>query len=332
CKSMHGRKRMVRAAWRVEMHDRILPRRIAGNIHPRPRRSLDWPRSSMYVFYRVRRWFHPGKGVIMHLRFALVSVLAVVLAGCGPRELTEEVIQKYPDGSKKAAIYYYGSRNNLRRVVMYYPGGNIQSEHFFTKGKSQWGRPAPSDILRALGIGASVFPDSTATVYYENGNKRKESTFSEGVRHGKEMSWFEDGQVKSEATFVKGVPQGTSVAYYEDGATASEVSYQDGKKDGVESLWYSNGNLKEQTTYAAGTRNGPYKEWWENGNPKKEENYTDGILDGQYTTYHENGKKQEEGAYKNGRLDGEKRAWNERGKLIAKAEYKDGDLESGQSY
>jgi antitoxin component YwqK of YwqJK toxin-antitoxin module len=251
----------------------------------------------------------------MRIKILMALGLTLSLMNCS-KELKMEVVESHPNGAKKREVYYYSQVANPRRVLLYGPDGKLKSDQFMKSG----------------------LPDSTTTIYHNNGSKYKEIMYIQDkktkkeMKHGKETTWYENGQVKSESAYEKGFPTGTSVSYYEDGKKASEVVYKDGQKDGEEHHWFPDGKDKKVIPYVTGDINGVVKEWYENGNPKKEETYVNNILDGKYLTCHENGNKESEFTYKNGKIDGERKEWNESGKLTGEAKYEDGVLIEGTSY
>ena len=99
----------------------------------------------------------------MRITLLLVLGLALSLMNCS-KELQTEVVEKYPDGSKKKEVSFYTQVGNPHRVVYYFPDGKMQSDQFMTEGK----------------------PDSTTTIYYPNGQKAKEIKYIYDKKQKKE--------------------------------------------------------------------------------------------------------------------------------------------------
>ena len=77
--------------------------------------------------------------------------------------------------------------------------------------------------------------------WFENGEKKINGIYSEGLKHGIWTSWFPDGIKESMVTYNKGNMEGVFIFYYNNGNKKSEgvVSYK-GQKE--ERCWDQDGN------------------------------------------------------------------------------------------
>ena len=66
---------------------------------------------------------------------------------------------------------------------------------------------------------------------------------------GKYIGWYENGQKKSESTYRNGKQVGLIVERYENGQKKTEENYKDGKLDGLSTEWYENGQKDSASTY-----------------------------------------------------------------------------------
>ena len=93
--------------------------------------------------------------------------------------------------------------------------------------------------------------------------------FNEKVRRGakqeKWTEWYENGQKRAEGTYKDGMPDGLWTSWDENGQKSTEGTYKDGELDGLWTGWYENGQKRAERTY----KDGRYSEWtyWDaNGN------------------------------------------------------------------
>jgi len=253
--------------------------------------------------------FQP-EGAPMNRVSLCAIVCGLLMAGCFEETTTTEVIEKYPNDSKKKEITFVGNRSKLTRVVYYFENGGIKSDQHLAAGK----------------------PDSLTTIYYANGNKYKQTSYTAGQKNGAEMSWYENGQMQATATYAMDAPVGNAVMLYPTGDTASIVTFVNGQKEGEEKEWYQDGKPKSITPYRAGSMHGIARQWYDNGNKSRETSYNAGIQDGLTVKYHKNGKKEEEINYRNGQVHGLETYWNDKGLKMSEATYFDGVMESGQVF
>ena len=134
--------------------------------------------------------------------------------------------------------------------------------------------------------------DGLATTHYENGQKKSEINFKDGVIFGKYTSWYENGQKREERNSI-------------DGSLSERYSYE---VDYILDWKYDNYRLDSYT-------NGRAIYWHENGQQKQEANFKDGIKDGRITYWYENSQIKADGNYNNGELIGNYKTWHENGHI-----------------
>ena len=52
---------------------------------------------------------------------------------------------------------------------------------------------------------------------WENGNKKSEENFKNGIQEGKSTYWYQNGKVAKEVNYKGGKEEGSLTRYYEDG-------------------------------------------------------------------------------------------------------------------
>jgi antitoxin component YwqK of YwqJK toxin-antitoxin module len=93
----------------------------------------------------------------------------------------------------------------------FYPDGKLQ-EHYYV-------------VLNAKG---DYVRDGLYTWYYENGKKKQEGFYRNGLQHGMGSAWYETGEKEY------------------------DISAKYGQLDGVCTSWYENGKKKEEGTWKEG--------------------------------------------------------------------------------
>ena len=138
----------------------------------------------------------------------------------------------------------------------------------------------------------------------KNGQKKDETTYKDGKKHGLYTSWYDNGQKEKEATFKDGKELGPVTEkwygyvrkyYVKEVQEWFENTIKDGKEHGPVTGWYG---------------------WYKNGQKEYEYEFTfkAGKLHGRYTEWYENGQKREETTCKAGKILSRKK-WDEDGIL-----------------
>ena len=140
---------------------------------------------------------------------------------------------------------------------------------------------------------------------YDNGQKKLNGRYRNGIKNGKWQWWNMDGGIDSTGSYKKGLMNGLWEFYFSNGNLKGKGQYRNG-----------NGAERDDTSIARDGRHGKWTFWYESGVLKEKQNWKNGKLDGLSTTWHENGQKKVEGTYKDGELDGIWISWNEQGQKV----------------
>lgn len=138
--------------------------------------------------------------------------------------------------------------------------------------------------------------------YYEDGSKRFETDYEDGVLNGKQIEYFQNGEVKSMINYKDGLMHGEIVTYFENGKIKSIGSYDKGNLTGVVKHFYNNGNIKDEMEWRNNKRHGKNKIYYNNGEIMYTANFASDIrIDTSYF-YYENGLLKELKVYKGGEI------------------------------
>jgi antitoxin component YwqK of YwqJK toxin-antitoxin module len=85
--------------------------------------------------------------------------------------------------------------------------------------------------------------------YFNNGQKKTESNFTDGKENGLVIWWHENGQKELEENYKFGKKTGLRTEWYENGRKQSEQNYKYDKKDGLMITWDNDGNITRMETY-----------------------------------------------------------------------------------
>lgn len=84
-------------------------------------------------------------------------------------------------------------------------------------------------------------------------------------KHGPWTSWYENGQKKMQGEYRNGLQIGKLQWWYENGQIALQGSYEDGKQVGKWTWWHQNGQKSTQGEYVDGNPTGSWRWWDTNG-------------------------------------------------------------------
>lgn len=138
-------------------------------------------------------------------RFLFLTLISIFLLGCTSK-VTEEIIEKYPDGSAKLVRYYKddGRDKILMKECLYYPNHQKYMEGGYKNNKRE----------------------GVWTSWFQNGNKWSEGTFKDGLDDGKRKVYYENGQKFFEGQYSAGKKTGTWKFYDEKGNFVKEENYK----------------------------------------------------------------------------------------------------------
>jgi hypothetical protein len=125
--------------------------------------------------------------------------------------------------------------------------------------------------------GLSAFLDEIIevpwTLYYENGNKKKQGVKRNGKPHGLMTHWYSGGKKRWERSYKDGVYDGIHTEWRFDGLKTKQKVYEDGKLMSAV-VWKPNGDKCPVTNLKDG--NGILVEYNRNGTEKSHSKYKEG--------------------------------------------------------
>jgi antitoxin component YwqK of YwqJK toxin-antitoxin module len=102
---------------------------------------------------------------------------------------------------------------------------------------------------------------------------------------------YNNGEKRSEGNYIDGISEGLLMKWYDNGKIATEGNYINGKKNGKWNKRYDNGKIATEGNYINGKKEGKWIECRDNGNIFTEGNYIDGEKEGEWTTRNIDGTK-----------------------------------------
>jgi antitoxin component YwqK of YwqJK toxin-antitoxin module len=153
--------------------------------------------------------------------------------------------------------------------------------------------------IEAAYFNRKIPPDYTGlwTEYYDNGNKKSNTYYINGLKMGKCTEYFENGNKESEGEYKNDSRENLWIEWHENGQKKSEGNYEYGKQNGNRIEYDREGNKICEIMMVYGRSKGKYICWYKNGIKKCE-----GELDingqiGFWTEWYDNGEKMSEGEY-----------------------------------
>ena len=134
-------------------------------------------------------------------KIILLLVTALMLGSCSA-QLTEKVVEKYPNGQPQV-VQYIDSNDNCVREAEYYETGQVKMEGGMKNGlrEGEW------------------------TAYFPDGRMQSKGSFSNGQRTGEATVWQENGNLLQEGFYKNGKHCGKWKFYDEQGDLVKEVDY-----------------------------------------------------------------------------------------------------------
>jgi antitoxin component YwqK of YwqJK toxin-antitoxin module len=129
-----------------------------------------------------------------------------------------------------------------------------------------------------------------ATLYYPNGNKKREGRVTNGLLDGKWKNYNANGSLTSEENYVDGKTDGKLLFYYENGKLKSETDYVAGETSGYYKEYYKNGKLRKEGAYVSEKAAGEWKKFYPDGSIESILFYKDGESDNLQQYFAANGK------------------------------------------
>ena len=96
--------------------------------------------------------------------------------------------------------------------------------------------------------------EGVVNIWYENGQKRHEFKFVNGVRQGLQRSWNRNGQLAVKMTYINGAATGRYQRWYYNGQIWNDVMLVNNQKNGVQRRWNESGILSFEACYKRGVK------------------------------------------------------------------------------
>jgi len=270
-------------------------------------------------------------------KILILILLSGHLLGC--KQEVEKVIESYPDGKPKIIFIYEDEQDSV----------NYQKKVLYNSGKIDYlGR-----ISNGKKSGVWIWS-------YENGDKKDQCKYDEGLYIDTVYHWYEGGQLKqleilptiNTSNGKCDVCNGTIIRYFENGKVKEKFTSNNGIFEGEYLTIKENGGWNKKT-YKNDSLNGPtvehnidsvgkviivvgqckdgketgYWQWFNKDSILYQTvHYENGITSGLFRTYHRNGKVESEGAIRNGEYQGLVIYFDDQGKVTNKEHYRNGAL------
>ena len=118
-------------------------------------------------------------------------------------------------------------------------------------------------VLKGIGYYLDEKTPFTGTVldYHENGNKKLEYFYKDGLRYGTETKWYDNGDKCSEVTWVDGKKHGHETVWMEANHSqkSCEIGWKNGKIHGAYIYFNHDGTVRYQCTYIDGVEQTPLR-------------------------------------------------------------------------
>jgi antitoxin component YwqK of YwqJK toxin-antitoxin module/predicted negative regulator of RcsB-dependent stress response len=139
---------------------------------------------------------------------------------------------------------------------------------------------------------------------YQNGNKKSETSYTNGEKHGSYTHYSFYGKVTVDGQYYNNQKSGDWKWYFKDGTLKDEDIYVNGRQDGVSKRYYKSGQLQNDYLFDEGDRTGVWLTYYENGNIFTSTAYAEDKNHGRKEFYSPTGKLQIVRIYNHGTLVG----------------------------
>jgi antitoxin component YwqK of YwqJK toxin-antitoxin module len=174
--------------------------------------------------------------------FFLLLVVALFLASCDSKKpakgtnslkpfsidgAKQQVVQSFPDGKVKTAIYIDSATQKKVAEVEFHGNGQPKIHKRFL-----------NDTLQG-----------ESWCYYENGSPWSLNTFENGLNQGPYKTWHENGQLYIQGQFEHGQKTGEWFTYYSNGQLNTRGLYKNDEKVGVWNSYSLEGKMKREQNF-----------------------------------------------------------------------------------
>jgi antitoxin component YwqK of YwqJK toxin-antitoxin module len=152
-------------------------------------------------------------------------------------------------------------------------------------------------------------------------------TTGEGARIGWWIFYYDNGQKKEEGIYSNGIKEGLWISYHLNGHKKHEITFTSGIAKGPARFFYQDGTLWEEGFWNENCWTGPYHLFYANGQKSYDWNYNEqGLRTGVQHYFHPNGKIKYSGTWNNGHITGNVEVFDEEGNLTATRQYDNGSF------
>ncbi len=134
--------------------------------------------------------------------------------------------------------------------------------------------------------------EGLVTENYDSGQKRTETNFWKGMKHGPFTGWYENGSISLKGEYNFRNKYRIWTTWNENGNKISETEFDEyGKQIGLSISWYENGNMKARCQMHEDWIHGTYETWHSNGvmSERFQAKFGEKDEDGECTTWDEDG-------------------------------------------
>jgi uncharacterized protein len=209
-------------------------------------------------------------------------------------------IEYYPNGNKRTETFF---SNDLKHgsYLSYHGNENKAIEGVFLRGIPvktwSWYDQTEKTLLKS-----SDFNNGTGMMYefYPTGEKKTESAYSSGLKHGEERLWYLNGSIQARAHYQEGQLHGEYEEYHEEGSLLAKTSWIYGKRNGGYRSWFGNKQQQFDLNFVDDRIHGKSEEWYENGKKRSEGRWITGTRHGKWIWFDRYGDKTLEQVYDSG--------------------------------
>jgi antitoxin component YwqK of YwqJK toxin-antitoxin module len=252
----------------------------------------------------------------------------------------------YPNSQVEVEVL--ADKNGRGRYRSYYMSGKLQTESTYAPAPLQQRavkNPLGDDLTkRAAPVSGTANLDGPATSYYESGQVKSKLTYRSGIPSGHGVEYFENGNLREETDYSNGGkdrkitryqdmagqvkqaeeqyksnrPAGTWREFYPDGKTPRKVETYgpQGKLVGERLTYFENGAVQSRQPYLNGFMAGVGQEYFPSGKVRKETTYVRSMIQGPFKEYREDGSLAVNGLYRNSKQSGVWTYYKEDGKTV----------------
>lgn len=133
-------------------------------------------------------------------------------------------------------------------------------------------------LVRHDATGNTFVPNNIIKEYFQNGQLKKQTPYTNGKVNGEVLSYFENGQLYSQEFYAFNVRTGIFTYYHSNGKIAEVILYKSNKKYGAYKSYYETGLAKITGNYTNDKKHGEWKFFDEAGKLLRKEQYKNNFM------------------------------------------------------